>query len=162
MKTTGIALILCAAFLAFLRHRRAVLQELRLTRAICDDLALLRCRICVHRHPLPVILREELRESHAAAALWSRFCDALDHSDATVRHAWESSVETLGEPLGTMLTPLGEHLTVGGDTLSAAVEEVREELLRHVKSQQEEISLRLRLSAAMLFGCAAWFILIFV
>lgn len=161
MKLAGAIMILISAAGGYLIYRRSAVLTLRLVYAIAEDLALLRCQICVHRRPLPLILSNELNRGPGGEYLWHPLADLLACSEGTICSCWEDAVAALPEVLAVRLAPLGRLLSTGGDTLSCAIDEVRDELLLLARKERTEQAAKLRLSAAMCISAAALFILVF-
>lgn len=162
MKLVGAVMILASAAGGYLVYRRSAVLTLQILRALAEDLALLRCQICVHRRPLPAILDSELNRGIGGAYLWEPLAALLKRCEGTVSFCWESAVKALPPQIAVRLAPVGKLLPVGGDTLARAIDEVREELLALARVQQAQQPARLRLSAAMCFSVAALFILAFI
>lgn len=143
-------------------YRRSALLKLQLIRAIAEDLALLRCEICIHRRPLPTILDSALCHGAGGEYLWTPLMALMQRSDGTVCSCWEQAAGALPGALAQRLSPLGRLLSVGGEPLARAIDEVREELLVLAREQQERQSVELRLSAAVCFSLAALFLIVFI
>lgn len=161
MKAVGSILVLISALAFFLRERRVTVHRLKLAQSLADDLALLRCGICIHRLTLPQILQANLQES-GAAEFWSALLSMLLEAEGTVRFCWEKAAQLLPPPLDGMLTPLGALISEGGDTLDHFIDEVRDEMLSYIKTQREQQSIKLRITAALCFSSAALVILVCV
>lgn len=160
MKILGALLILLGAFCGYVVYQRSSMQVLCLSKALADDLAVLRCRICTQRRTLPSVLACDLAQGACAPVLWIPLAHLLEQSEGSVRTCWQTASEALPEPLGRCVSPLGALLPAGGETLSNAVEEARREILAFAGRQQEQQPLKLRLAAAMCFSSAALFILV--
>lgn len=161
MRAVGIIMIALSAVGGYSVYRRAALLKLQLIRALAEELALLRCQICIHRRPLPAILDGELCRGVGGEYLWKPLAEFLRRSEGTVQSCWEQAMDELPGMIAVRLAPLGRLLPVGGESLSRAIEEVREELLALAREQQERQSVELRLSAAVCFSLAALFLIVF-
>lgn len=155
-------MILLGAAYGYLVYRRAAVRSLQLVRALADDLPVLQCRVCVQRSPLPVILTEDLGGGISGACLWRPLARRLAQGQDSLACCWEQTVDGLPLPVAQRLAPLGKLLSVGGDTLAEAIEEVHSGLLQLAREQEERQRIRLRLSAAVSFSAAALLILVFV
>lgn len=162
MRAMGIVMIILSAAGGFYTYRRTAIIQLQLIRALTEDLALLRCQICIHRRPLPMILDRELCHGIGSVYLWEPMAELLRRTEGTVRSCWEQAVGELPGTAAQRLLPLGRLLTVGGETLAHAIDEVRDELLVLAREQQERQSVELRLSAAVCFSMAAFLLIVFV
>lgn len=160
MKLLGALLILTGTFGGYLAYRRSALHLMALSKALADDLAVLRCRICIYRRTLPSILAEDLGQGSGNALFWSPLRELLERSGDSVRVCWENASRALPAPLDKILGPLGHFVPAGGETLASSIDEVRSELLSFIQAQQEQQPVKLRIAAAMCFSCAALFILI--
>ena len=145
----------------FLGIRRKTLERIQLAKALEDDLALLRCGICVYRRTLEQILQTDLGQG-AAAVFWNDLASLLDRHEGTVRCCWERASKTLPPPLDAVLFPLGALLPAGGESFERAVNEAREVLLACVRKQEAEHAVKLRLTAAVCFSTAMLIILVCV
>ena len=159
MKVFGCILIFVSACSVFLTIHRKNTERIRLARALADDLALLRCGICIYRRSLEQILETDLGQGDAAR-FWNDLADLLRSHRGTVRDCWERAAESLPTPLRTVLLPLGALLPAGGETFDRAVNEARDALLVCVRTQEGEQSVKLRLTAAVCFSAAALIILV--
>lgn len=162
MKLGGIVLILFSAGYGYLIYRRSMLCTLRLLREIAEDLQLLAYRICVQRCPLSVILTEDLGRGVSGAYLWTPLAVRIARADGSLDDCWNRTMDELSPLIAQRLLPLGKLLPIGGETLVGAIEEVRKELLRLAREQQEQQMIKLRLSAALCFSAAALFVLVIV
>lgn len=162
MRAAGIIMIMLSAAGGYYIHRRTAVLRLQLIRALADDLALLRCQICIHRRPLPAILDGELRCGIGGEYLWMPLEELLQRSQGTVQSCWEQAVGGLPDLIAQRLVPLGRLIPIGGEPLARAIDEVREELLVLAHEQRERQSVELRLSAAVCFSLAALFLIVFV
>jgi len=162
MRTAGIVMIVLSAFGGYGVYCRTVMQKLQLIRTLTEDLALLRCQICIHRRPLPAILDSELCHGSGGTYLWKSLAELLRRSEGTVQTCWEKAVSGLPEEVAVRLVPLGRLLPVGGEPLARAIDEVREELVMLARERQERQSVELRLSAAVCFSVTALFLIIFI
>ena len=134
MKVLGALLILLGAGgCCFLRRKEGQLP-LKIGRALLDDLAVLRCQICVRRMPLPQILEETLSEGMGAQWLWGPLSESFA-GENSLPQCWSRTVERLPDPLGRILAPLGQMLPQGGQRLGEAIEETREELSRFLRAE---------------------------
>lgn len=161
MKAAGILLIVFSAVWGYLVYRRSALQALRLIRALEEELGVLRCQICVYRRSLPAILDGELCRGVGGKFLWTPLSKRLRVGEGTIGECWERTVATLPREIAVRLSPLGSLLSIGGESLARAIDEVREELLLLERDRQERQKVDLRLSAAVCFSLAALFILAF-
>lgn len=162
MKLMGCILILTSACGAYLSYRRSLLSLQRMAEKLAEDLALLRCGICIHRRTLFAILSDDLAQERSATEFWSALSRLLVDSDESVRSCWEEAAGGLPTPFDTVLTPLGALLPAGGDVLANAIEEARSDLLRYVRTHRDGQSTKLRLAAAMCFSVALLFVLVCV
>ena len=140
MKAAGALLLFLGAGGWCLLRRREGQEVLALARALLEDLAVLGYRVRVCRTPLPQLLEE--MEGLGADRLWRPLLERLRRAEGdTLSRCWAGAAAELPEPLGRILTPLGELLSVGGARLDKAVEETREELtgfLREETARQAE------------------------
>lgn len=159
MKLLGCILVLLSACGAFLSIQHSAVQRVRLAQALADDLALLRCGICIYRRTLEQILQTDLGQG-AAAQFWIQLAVLLEKHEGTVRCCWESAAEGLPSPLNSIMLPLGALLPAGGETFDRAANEARDALLACVRKQETERSVKLRLTAAVCFSAAMLVILV--
>lgn len=157
MKALGALLVLGGAFWFWWERRREALEPIRLGRALLSDLAVLRCRVCIHRAPLPQILEEF--QGAGAARLWRPLGAMLDEG---LPCGWSRAVEPLPEPLGRLLEPLGPLLPQGGERLGEAIEETREELAGFLQAESRRQAERGRVSAALCLAGACLVILVLI
>ena len=162
MKTVGVVLIIFSAGYAYLIYRRCILQTLHLVRSLADDLSLLRCRICVQRASLPVILTNDLSAGVSGKCLWVPLAARLARAEGAFDVCWNRSMDELPPMIAKHLAPLGKLLSVGGETLDRAIDEVHRELMELAEQQQRSSMVNSRLSAAVCFSAAAFFILVFL
>ena len=162
MKLWGVVLIFFSATYGYLVYRHATMLTSRLLRAIADDLPLLQCRICVQRCSLPTIFSEDLCRGLSGRYLWTPLAHRLARGEGTLQVCWDTTMDELPPIIAERLSPLGKLLSVGGDTLSNAIEEVNRGLLLLAQEQQAQQKVRLQLSAAMYFSAATLFVLAFV
>lgn len=162
MKLLGAMLVFVGALGGYVVYRRSSIQTLHLARTLSEDLAVLRCQICVHRKTLPSVLSRDLGQGAGNVALWSPLQSLLDESENPVRVCWETASQSLPEPLERCISPLGALLPAGGEVLACAIDEVRRELLEFALRQQEQQPMRLRLAAAICLSSAALFVLVCV
>ncbi len=162
MKVVGALLILFGALWGHLQHRREIMLPLRLARALASDLAVLRCEICVSRRPVPVILERDLSRGMGAEYLWHPLSRLLreDGERMNMQNCWEAALAALPAPLMLCLLPLGPLLSNGGKSLEQAVDEVREELIRICRSEEERQAAQMKLSAALSISGACLAVLI--
>ncbi len=161
MKLFGCFLMILSAAGVFLAIRKNTLDRMRLAKALADDLALLRCGICVYRRPLEQILQSDLGQG-VTAEFWNSLETLLAQRKGTVRCCWERTAETLPPSLDAILFPLGALLPAGGESFERAVNEAREKLLSCIRKQEEEQPVKLRLTAAVCFSAAMLIILVCV
>lgn len=161
MSAAGALLLIVSAVWGYLIRRRCAVRTLQLIRALTEDLGILRCRICVHCRPLPEILKTELSRGAGGACLWEPFAKLLSTSECSLGACWADIVETLPGEVGIRLAPLGQFLSVGGESLARAIDEAREELAALYRERQEKQGTELKLTAAVYFSFALLFILTF-
>ena len=162
MKLAGVILILVSAGYGYCVHRRKGMQAMRLLRDLTDDLLLLRCRICVQRASLPLILERDLSSGVSGKYIWVPLAARLARAEGAFDECWESLMDELPEGIAQCLAPLGKLLPVGGDTLASAIDEVHSQLVILADEHRRSTAVSLRLSAAICFSSAALFILIFL
>lgn len=162
MKLVGVVLVFLSAVYGYLVYRCYATQTMQLLRALTDDLQLLRCRICVQRASLPVILTNDLSNGVSGRYLWMPLAERLARAEGSFAVCWERSMDELPAMIAQRLAPLGKLLPVGGDTLARAIDEVYRELSMLAEEQQRSGSVNSRISAAVCFSAAALFILVFL
>ena len=155
MKGLGAALVLGGAFWFWWERRRAALEPIRLGRALLGDLAVLRCRICIHRAPLPQILEEF--QGALAERLWRPLGAMLDEG---LPQCWSRAAAALPEPLDRLLEPLGPLLPQGGERLAEAIEETREELAGFLREETARQANQGRVHAALCLSGACLTVLV--
>ena len=159
----GAALFLLGAAGGYLLRRREQLLPIRLARALLEDLAVLDYQIRFCRTPLPVLL--EGMEGLGAQWLWRPLEAALELASETgesLSDCWSKAAEGLPPPLGRYLAPLGTMLPAGGERLSAAVEETREELTGFVGEETARQAHQGRITAALCLSGACLLILVLI
>ena len=162
MKLLGSVLTFISALYGYLVYRRGAVQMIGLLRELADDLQLLKCRICVQRASLPAILENDLSDGLSGKYLWIPLMTRLVHAEGAFDVCWERSVDKLPAMIAQRLAPLGKLLSIGGDTLERALDDVHRELLRTADEQEKMNSVNSRLSAAVCFSGASLLILIFL
>ena len=160
MRLMGVLLVLGGAVGCFILRRRQDMLPLRIGQALQGDLAVLRYQICVRRAPLPLILEQELCGGEGAEALWTPLAQML--AEDTLPNCWEQAVQTLPQPLGRILGPLGPLLPAGGEELERAIDETREELTRVLRAERERQAMAGRLTAAVCLSGACLLILVLI
>lgn len=161
MRILGALLVLAGAGGFCLRRRQEDLLPVRLGRALLGDLAVLRCRICLGRSPLPQILEEDLRSGLGARWLWIPLKEALAQpGDGGLPGCWAGAVRTLPGHLAALLAPLGPLLPQGGERLGEAIEETREELAGFLRAETARQADRGRVTAALCLAGACLVILV--
>ena len=143
------------------QHRKEGQLPLKIGRALLDDLAVLRCQICVRRMPLPQILEETLSESMGAQWLWGPLSESFE-GESSLPQCWARAMERLPDPLGRILAPLGQLLPQGGQRLGEAIEETREELSRFLCAETARQADKGRVTAAVCLAGACMTILVLI
>lgn len=161
MKVLGALLILLGAGGCYLQHRREGQLPLEVGRALLEDLAVLRCQICLRRMPLPQILEEMLPESLGAQWLWVPLSESFE-GEHSLPQCWAAAMERLPDPLGRILAPLGQMLPQGGRRLGEAIEETREELSRFLRTETARQVEKGRVTAAVCLAGACMTILVLI
>lgn len=162
MKLLGAALLLGSAGAWSLLQRREGQMPIRLGRALAEDLAVFRYHIQVCRTPLPELLEEVLTEGPGAERLWRPLRDLLSEGREPLPRCWRMAVRPLPPPLGKLLAPLGPLLPAGGEPLSAAIEETREELTRFLREETARQAARSRIATALCLAGASLVILVLI
>lgn len=163
MRLLGCGLILWAATGAWLAQRQRLLAPLRLAEAVNGDLALLKGRSCAGGLPLPAILEHDLTEGPGAAALWQPLLAALRQEEPpALPRLWRGLTHALPPPLDRLLAPLGPLLTLGGQGLSRAIDETREELTGFIRAERQRQATAQRLCATLCFSGAVLVILVLI
>jgi len=161
MKWAGALLVLAGAWGCCLLWRRTASQPLRVGQALLGDLSVLSYQICVRRAPLPEILSERLCAGEGAVWLWGPLAAGLE-GERPLPECWTEAAGRLPGRLPELLEPLGALLPAGGERLSAAVEETREELHRYLREERAELAARGRIAAALCLSGASLLILVLV
>ena len=146
VKALGVLMVLGSAGYWCLFRYRESLQPIRLGRALLNDLAIFRYQIQTCRTPLPELLEE--MEGPGADRFWRPLRERLD-GENTLSWCWNAAASELPEPLGRILAPLGNHLSVGGARLDEAVEETREELTGFLREEAARQADQGRIHAAL-------------
>ena len=163
MRVLGALLILSGAAGACLLLRREQLLPLRLGRALLGDLAVLSYQIRVCRAPLPEILEGPLSRGPGAQRLWGPLLERLEaEGEQGIADCWSRAVRPLPPPLGKLLAPLGPLLPAGGEPLSAAIEETREELTRFLREETVRQAAQSRITTALCLAGACLVILVLI
>lgn len=163
MRLLGCGLILWATARLWLAQRQRMLMPLHLAEALSGDLALLKGRSCAGGLPLPAILERELTEGPGAAALWQPLLAALTQEEPpALPQLWRGLSDVLPPPLDKLLAPLGPLLTLGGQDLSRAIDETREELTGFIRAERQRQATAQRLCAALCFSGALLVILVLI
>ena len=161
MKVLGALLILLGAGGCCFQHRREGQLPLEIGRALLEDLAVLRCQICLRRMPLPQILEEMLLDGLGAQWLWSPLSESFG-GEHSLPQCWARTIEQLPDPLGRILSPLGQMLPQGGQRLGDAIEETREELSRFLRTETARQAEKDRVTAAVCLAGACMTILVLI
>lgn len=162
MKLLGSVLVFISALYGYLLYRHGAARTIRLLRELADDLRLLRCRICVQRAALPVILEKDLSDGLSGRYLWMPLAARLARAEGAFDECWERSMDELPLMIAQRLAPLGKLLNLGGNTLERAIDETHRELLLLAQEQQRSSLVNSRLSAAVCFSGAAFLVLVFL
>lgn len=160
MKLAGALLLLGSAGAWCLLRRREGMLPLKLGRALLNDLAVCRYQIGVCRTPLPELLTDMLSGGPAGEWLWKPLADLLAREGACLPVCWREAVRTLPPPFPGLLAPLGPLLPAGGEPLTAAIEETREELTGFLREEASRQASRSRVTAALSFAGASLVILV--
>ncbi len=163
MRGMGCGLILWAAARLWLAQRQRLLEPLRLAEALRRDLALLKGRCCAGQLPLPSVLERELTHGPGAAVLWQPLLSALRQEEApALSPLWQQTTDLLPPPLDRLLAPLGPLLSLGGQGLSRAIDETREELTGFIRAERQRQAGAQKLCAALCFSGALLVILVLI
>lgn len=162
MKILGSGLIFLSALHVFLQFRLQKLLELRLRKALLYDLAILKSGICVYRKTLPAICETDLKNGLASQYLWKPLAKFMAEGYIPVYECWSIAVKNLPSSLGERLNPLGLLLSEGREPLGRAIDEVREELLSDIHTEESKISVSLRLAGATCLSVASLLILLLI
>ena len=160
MKILGSLLLLGGAGLWCLMRRREGMLPVRIGRALLADLAVFSYQIRVRRTPLPELLEDTLTEGLGAEFLWKPLAKRLAEEGTSPPRCWRESVQALPPPLGKMLAPLGPLLPEGGEVLTKAVEETREELTGFLREETARQASQGRITAALSLAGASLAILV--
>ena len=162
MRAAGAAAILLAAGYTCLLRRREGMRPIRVGRALLGDLSVLSYQICVLRRPLPELLEDALTEGPGAALFWTPLLAALQTAAGGpgLPACWRQAAEALPAPLDRMLAPLGELIPAGGERLSDAIEETREEIAGYLREETARQTGQSRVTAALCFSGACLLILV--
>jgi len=160
MKLLGALLLLGSAGFWCLFHRREAQAPIRLGRALLNDLAIFRYQVQTCRTPLPELLEDYLTDSPAAAVLWNPLRILLSEERYSLPQCWQITVLPLPPPVRKLLAPLGPLLPAGGEPLSSAIEETREELTRYIRDETVRQTAQNRISTALCLAGAGLVILV--
>ena len=160
MKILGSVLLLGGAGLWCLMRRREGMLPVKIGRALLADLAVFSYQIRVRRTPLPELLEDVLTDGLGADHLWKPLAMQLAEEGASLPRCWRESVQALPPPLGKLLAPLGPLLPEGGETLTEAVEETREELAGFLREETARQASQGRITAALSLAGASLVILV--
>ena len=160
MKLLGALLLLGGAGLWCLTRRREGMLPVKIGRALLADLAVFSYQIRVRRTPLPELLEDVLADGLGADVLWKPLAERLGVEGASLPRCWRESVQALPPPLGKLLAPLGPLLPEGGETLTEAVEETREELAGFLREETARQASQGRITAALSLAGASLAILV--
>ena len=160
MKILGALLLLGGAGLWCLMRRREGMLPVKIGRALLADLAVFSYQIRVRRTPLPELLEDVLTDGPGADFLWKPLAERLGAEGTSLPRCWRESVQALPTPLGKLLAPLGPLLPEGGETLTEAVEETREELAGFLREETARQASQGRITAALSLAGASLAILV--
>ena len=163
MRAVGAALVLWGALLLYRTRRQESTLPLRVGQAVLADLAVLRYQVCVCRRPLPEICGGFPPDSLSALLLWEPLGRRLgDGAEKTLPDCWARASAGLPPPLDGYLAPLGPLLAAGGERLSAAIEETREELTGYLRAETARQAEQRRITAALCLSGACLLILVLI
>jgi len=153
-------MILGSAWYWCLFRRREAQVPICLGRALLNDLAVFRYQIQTCRTPLPELLEAYLTEGPAANTFWRPLGELLAEEKYPLPWCWQEAAGSLPPPVRRLLAPLGPLLPAGGEALSEAIEETREELTRYIREETVRQATQGRITAALCLAGSSLVILV--